>query len=113
MKSNNNIRDILWSFPLLILLVFFWHIFCPGKALATVSTVAVFSVIVEHKWNLRRRRLFWFTMCVFVGIHLAALFFISFPTVRSGLVAVPIAVMDGFAMITILNWLEKQFLKGC
>jgi hypothetical protein len=79
------------------------------KALASAVIFGVFSAIIQAKWGSRRDKRFWLVISVFAVVHIVALSLIQIPELRMGLISLPIALVDGFAMYRFINWIEKKF----
>jgi len=69
----------------------------------------VFAAIVQMKWESRHDRRFWIAIAAFAAIHIVAIVLIKFPTPKFGLLSFPFALIDGFLMFGVLNWMEKRF----
>jgi hypothetical protein len=78
------------------------------KGLAAGVTFGVFAAIVQSKWASRGNWLFWAIIAVFAALHIALLFVITFPQVHAGLISLPFALVDGFFMWGLINWVEKH-----
>ncbi len=79
------------------------------KALAFSVVFAVFLSIVQTKrqsWNDRR---FWFILSILALAHIAVLSGIIIPELKFGLIVLPFALVDGFAIYWFLNWMERRF----
>ena len=79
------------------------------KALTASVTVGVFVAIIQTKWESRNDWRFWAVVAVFAVIHVVAISIIQFPEVRAGLVSLPFALVDGFIMWFLINWIERRF----
>ena len=62
-----------------------------GKALASGVMFAVFTAIIQTKWESRHDRRFWTLISVFALIHILALIILRFPEPQYGLVSLPFA----------------------
>jgi hypothetical protein len=82
------------------------------KALAAGVTFAVFSAVIQAKWDSRHDARFWIVISIFAFVHILAITLITFPEPRFGLVSLPLALIDGFVMFGILNWIEKRFPRS-
>jgi hypothetical protein len=78
------------------------------KALAFSVTFGVFSAVAQAKWQMRTDSRFWVVLAVFAIIHISVIALIDIPELKFGLVSLPVALVDGFAMYAFLNWLEKD-----
>jgi len=112
MAAKRNVRDIFWGISLVALLAALWPLIGPGKALVSSASFGVFCVIVEQKWNLRFKKLFWWSLSVLVSVHVIAIVVISVPNFRSGVIVVPFAVIDALAMLAIINWVDRRFINA-
>ncbi|KPF52365.1 hypothetical protein IP65_16515 [Novosphingobium sp. AAP1] len=79
------------------------------KALAASVTFGVFMAIIQAKWESRNDWRFWAVIAIFAVIHIVAISVIRFPEVRAGLVSLPFALVDGFIMWGLINWIERRF----
>lgn len=78
------------------------------KALAGSVVFGVFLSIIQTKWNRRDRR-FWIVIAVLAVIHIALLALIHIPKLQFGLIVLPFALVDGFAIWWLINWVERKF----
>jgi hypothetical protein len=83
-----------------------------AKSFAVAVVIAVFYVIISRSWDKRGDLRFWLIIGLFATAHIAALFLITFPHLKSGLVVLPVALVDGLAMWGIMNWIEKRFPRS-
>jgi hypothetical protein len=79
------------------------------KGLAAGVTFGVFAAIVQTKWASRGDWRFWAIIALFATIHVLVIFIVRFPEARAGLVSLPVALVDGFIMWGLINWVEKHF----
>ena len=77
-------------------------------ALEAAVTFAVFSAIIQQKWDLRKKAWFWVTIGLFFAIHLILAVLIEIPDVRPGIITVPIAIIDGLCMLAVINWMQRR-----
>jgi len=83
------------------------------KGLAAGVTLGVFITIIltkreTHKESLSDRR-FWLVIASLAVIHIVAISIIKFPEARAGMVSLPFALVDGFLMWGLINWIERRF----
>jgi hypothetical protein len=57
---------------------------------------------------MRRKKLFWVSIAVFLFVHASAIVLVNIPHLSAGLIVLPLALADGFAMWGILNWIEAH-----
>jgi hypothetical protein len=79
------------------------------KGLAASVTFGVFAAVIQTKWSSRGDWRFWAIIGVFAVLHIVVLFTVSFHQVRAGLISLPFALVDGFIMWGLINWIEKHF----
>lgn len=79
------------------------------KALAFSVLFAVFLSIVQTKRESWSDRRFWFILSVLALAHIAVLSVINIPELKFGLIVLPFALLDGFAIYWFLNWIERRF----
>lgn len=77
-------------------------------ALEAAVTFGVFSAIIQQKWELRRYAWFWVTIGIFFIIHVAIATYVKIPDMRPGIIAVPIAIIDGLCMLAALSWIQRR-----
>ncbi len=82
------------------------------KALACSIVFGVFLSIIQTKWNKRRDRRFWIIIAILAIVHVIALSLIHIPELRFGLMSLSFALVDGFAMWWLINWIERRFPEG-
>lgn len=82
------------------------------KGLAFGSFIAVFGIIIQTKSETRNASLrepqFWKVVVTLAVVHLVVLSVVHIPELEFGLVILPFAVMDGFAMWWIIAWMERR-----
>lgn len=80
------------------------------RAFIAALTVGVFYVIISREWDKRYRKAFWIFISVFALIHVIALLSIKLPHYEGpGLaIALPFMFVDGFAMWSFWNWIDKK-----
>jgi hypothetical protein len=111
MKMTSHARDYLWWIPLGACFFVFWPLLGAGRALAGTTAICVFSVVIEQKWDKRSDRRFWLLLSGFALAHVVAIAAIPFGEPRAGLVAVPFGLVDLWAMLAALDWVEKSLPK--
>jgi hypothetical protein len=85
------------------------NLVAPGRALAAALTVGIFYVMISREWYQRTSKKFWVAVAAFAVIHLAALSILPFPDYHGpGLMLLPLALADGFAMYGVLRWVERR-----
>ena len=81
----------------------------PAKALAGCVVAGTFLSIIQTKKKSQRDRRFWTIIAVLAVIHIVVLSLIHIPEPRFGLMSLPFALADGFAIWGLLNWIERRF----
>lgn len=83
------------------------------KGLAASSMVGVFYTIIRTKSETRKESLsehrFWAVIAILAVIHIVAISVIKFPELEAGLVSLPFALVDGFIMWGLIDWIERRF----
>jgi hypothetical protein len=79
------------------------------KALVAGTICGVFVTIILAKWNSRPDWRVWLILAVFAVIHVVVIVTVRFPHFQAGMVAMPIALVDGFVVWGLINWMEKHF----
>jgi hypothetical protein len=79
-----------------------------GRALIYSVVFSVFLSIIQTKakksdWQ------FWIIIAVLAIIHIAVLSLIRITQLKFGLIVLPFALVDGFAMWGFINWIERRF----
>ncbi len=99
-----------WLVAILVVVIFSLVAWASNleKGLAASVTFSVFTAVIQTKWASRRDWRFWAIIGVFAALHIAMLFVVTFPEVRAGLICLPFALIDGFVMWGLINWIEKH-----
>jgi hypothetical protein len=100
--------DMILAVPTLVVFSIIAVVSTLERALAFALAVAVFISIIQTKKESWRDRRFWIVLTVFALAHLVILSLIRIPELRYGMMAMPFALADGFAMWGIINWLERR-----
>jgi hypothetical protein len=102
-----------WIVGICVLLVFILVAIASSleKAFAFSMTFGVFAAIIQTKWESRTDWRFWSILSIFAGAHLLAIYLVHFPRPQLALTFVPVAMIDGFAMWGLINWIERRFPK--
>lgn len=82
------------------------------KALAFSALFGVFSTVIQTKVKGQRDRRFWIAISVLAVAHVIFLSLIYIPPLRFGLMALPVALVDGFAIWGIISWIDRRFPSG-
>jgi hypothetical protein len=78
------------------------------RAFATALSAYVFYVIVTAEWQFKCERRFWLVIGTFAVLHIVALSTLPFPHYAGpSIIALPLALLDGFVMWIILKWVER------
>ena len=93
----------------IIVFVAFYFYFSAGEALAYSITVGVFLSIIQTKPRKLRNRRFWMILGILAVGHIVVLSLIRIPEPRFGLMSLPFALADGFAIWWLINWIERRF----
>lgn len=81
----------------------------PENGLGVALSLAVFAIIVQAKWSSRRDPRLWALIGIVGVVQLAAIFLVHIPRLSMGLVVLPFAVVEGLALLGLLNWMERHF----
>lgn len=79
------------------------------KALVFAVMFGVFSAIIQAKWDSRSDKRLWIIIAILAIVHIVVISLIRIPELRFGLVSLPFALVDGFAIWGLLNWIERRF----
>jgi hypothetical protein len=79
------------------------------RALVFSVVFGVFFSIVQTRWKSQNGRRFWLIIAILATIHVVVLSLIRFPEPSFGLAVLPFALVDGFAMWWLINWIERRF----
>ena len=103
-------KSDLLGMVLVILLFFVLVIFLdPAKALASCVILGAFLAVIQTKPKAQRGVRFWSLISILAMAHVVGLSVIHIPEPRVGLISMPFALADGFAMWRLLNWIERRF----
>ena len=108
MNEDNPPSNGTMMVPLTVIFIAVAWISTLEKALAAAVTFGVFAAILQEKWSIRNDRRLWAILSFFVIIHIAFIALVKFPVPRAGLVSLPFALVDGFSMYGLINWIEKH-----
>lgn len=82
------------------------------KGLAFGASAFVFGTIIQTKSETRkaslRERQFWMLIIALAVAHIVVLSLIHIPELKFGLVILPFALVDGFAMWWLIGWVEGR-----
>ena len=85
----------------------------PETGLLAGVTFGVFLTVVQTKREVRKESLserrFWLLIIVLALIHIVAIFTFKISDFQFGLMVLPFALVDGFAMWWLINWIERNF----
>jgi choline-glycine betaine transporter len=79
------------------------------KAFAFALCFSVFMAIAQTKRDSWKDRRFWALLLGIAALHFIAIALIRVPEIKFGLMGLPFALVDGFAIYGLLNWIERQF----
>jgi hypothetical protein len=82
------------------------------NALAYSVVCGVFLSLIQAKWNSRRDGRFWVIMAIFAFLHVVILSLVHIPQLKFGLMILPFALADGFAMWGFINWIDRRFPRS-
>ena len=75
----------------------------------------VFATIIQTKSESHKESLsdwrFWLIIAIFAVFHVVAIIIINFPELKSGLILLLFALVDGFVMWFLINWIERLVLS--
>lgn len=110
-KTNATSRrsDVILGAATLLVFVAVMLISNLEKALVFAVMFGVFSALAQSKWESRKNRLVWVILAVLAVIHIVVLSLVRIPELRFGLISLPFALVDGFAIYGLLNWIERRF----
>jgi len=104
-----------WIIVAISLIAFFFSAFATNleKGLFVGAAVFVFGTIIQTKSETRmeslRERRFWLLITALAIVHIIVLSLVRIPELQFGLVVLPFALVDGFAMWWLINWVERNF----
>lgn len=100
---------IFGALPLLFL---FDHFGKLALARPTLTSVAMVTIAIALRWQLRRHVWFWITMAVIAALHVPLILFVPWTTKWvPAFVIIPIGMADLYAMLWILSVVGK-FMEG-
>jgi triacylglycerol esterase/lipase EstA (alpha/beta hydrolase family) len=82
------------------------------KGLASSVTFGFFAAVIQTKWPSRGDWRFWAIIAAFALLHIVVLITVRFQQVRAGLISLPFALVDGFVMWGLINWVDKHFPRA-
>lgn len=82
------------------------------NALAVSVSLGVLAAVVQTKWDRRRDPRMWVLIGIIAAVQLPAIFLVHIPRLSAGLVCLPFAFIEGFALLGLLNWIERRFPRS-
>lgn len=79
------------------------------KAFAFALCFSVFLAIAQTKRDSWKDARFWIIFLVIAAVHFAVIAAVRIPDIKFGLLGLPFALVDGFAIYGLLNWIERRF----
>ena len=79
------------------------------RALAFAVASGVFLAIIQTQPVARRNGRFWWLIGALALVHLLILSLVPLGEFQFGLVVLPFALVDGFAIWALVKWSEKRF----
>ena len=110
--SSNKRSDTLLSISTAAVFVVVALVLNLEYALEAAVTFGVFSAIIQYKWFLKKQIWFWIIIAIFLTIHLVLAIIVRIPDMRPGIIAVPIAVIDGLCMLAVITWIQRRKTTG-
>lgn len=111
LRMRNPISRSDWVIlaPLTVVFILVSLASTPETGLGVALSLAVFAIIVQTKWSSRRDPRMWALIGIVGVVQLAAIFLVHIPRLSMGLVVLPFAVVEGLALLGLLNWMERRF----
>lgn len=85
------------------------------KGLAAMLSFGIFSIIIQTKSETQKESLsswhFWIIIAFFSIIHIFAIVIIPIPKLNAGIISIPFAIIDGFLMWFLINWIERHIFR--
>ena len=95
-------------FGSILLGLVFVHFGKLALARPTLDSVAMVSIAIAMRWQLRRHVWFWITMTVLAALHVPLILFVPWTTKWvPAIVIIPIGLADLYAMLAILSVVGK------
>ncbi|MBX9797043.1 MAG: hypothetical protein K2Y03_09180 [Sphingomonas sp.] len=79
------------------------------KAFAFALCFSVFMAVAQTKRDSWKNGRFWALLLCVAALHFIAIALIPVPEIKFGLMGLPLALVDGFAIYGLLNWIERRF----
>jgi hypothetical protein len=79
------------------------------KAFAFALCFSVFMAIAQTKRDSWKDARFWTLFLGIAALHFVAIALVRIPEIKFGLLGLPFALVDGFAIYGLLNWIERRF----
>ena len=71
--------------------------------------VLAFVIVVRTKSDRRHDWRLWALLAALAALHVAVLVLVRFPAPRFGMAVLPCLAVDTFAMLGLVNWVERRF----
>jgi len=78
------------------------------KALAFSVSLGVFSAVVQSRWESRSDPRMWVLVAVVALVQSAIIFLVKIPRVPAGLICLPFALIETYALWGLIGWLQKH-----
>lgn len=82
------------------------------KALATGMTFGVLAELVVLRRRSRHDPRMWALVAAVAAVQIPAIFLVRMPRISVSDAVVPFAVIEGLALWTFLNWIERRFPRS-
>lgn len=79
------------------------------NALAVSVSLSVLGIVVQTKWDSRRDPRMWALIGIVGAVQLFTIFLVHIPKLSVGLICLPFALLEGYALFGLLNWMERRF----
>ena len=79
------------------------------RALAFAVAFSIFLAIIQTKRDSWASLRFWGILAAIAIVHIVVLAVVHIPKLSIGLISLPIALVDGFAIFALLNWIDRHF----
>jgi hypothetical protein len=104
--------DWLITACVLVVFILVTIVSTPENGLGVSVSFGVLATVVQTKWNSRRDPRMWALIGIVGAIQIPAIFLVHIPQLSVGLICLPFALVEGFAILGLLTWMERRFPRA-
>lgn len=79
------------------------------NAFAVAISLGVLVFVCQVKWGSRRDPRMWVVIGIVAAVQVSASLLVHIPRFTTGLVFLPVMVLEAIALVALLNWIERRF----